>query len=310
MVNPAMFVPYNERNVPVINAEPWLQVDKNSEDHIRMEGLCFDQHDNLYFVDMKQNIVYRVNVETKKLTAVFEKPGCRMVSVKVHRDGRLFVCCFNPPYGVFCINPDGTGYQGIEVTRNYVIDDLVFDSKGGFYFTHFIGEVNNPVGAVCYVDPEFKTVTPVVKNLASPNGVSLSTDESVLWITEHNGGRVLRFGLQENGLDFIEYSSYPAYQFSGKPGPDSCTIDDEDNLYVSMYKQGRYMIFQKEGYLVAQVFLPDRDKGLHMFTTHCKLRPGTKELYLIGFNETKEGGSWIFKAEGLGMANTHDFHLT
>ena len=50
---------------------------------------------------------------------------------------------------------------------------MVFDSKGGFYFTDFRGYSTNPKGGVYYVSPDFKTVTPVIQNISVANGVLL-----------------------------------------------------------------------------------------------------------------------------------------
>ena len=34
------------------------------------------------------------------------------------------------------------------------------------------------------MSPDFKSITPVIQNISVANGVALSTDERVLWVTE------------------------------------------------------------------------------------------------------------------------------
>jgi lactonase len=73
------------------------------------------------------------------------------------------------------------------------------DSKGGFYFTDFRGYSTNPLGGVYYVTPDFKTVTPIIQNISVANGIALSTDEKVLWVTETTANRLHRIALEDDG---------------------------------------------------------------------------------------------------------------
>ena len=41
-----------------------------------------------------------------------------------------------------------------DLNTEYCIDDMVFDSRRGFYFTDFRGYSTQPLGGVYYVDPE------------------------------------------------------------------------------------------------------------------------------------------------------------
>lgn len=288
-------IPPSEQNIPALLAQPWCCVD--CQRYTRLEGVCFDGPDTLYFVDIDYDILYRLEMQTQSLTVVYQAPGAKFSAVKVHPDGRLFVCSLNPDIGIFTLRPDGTDYRPIEAVKGCVVDDLAFDGRGGFYFTELVGECHAPTGRVCYVNPQLTMVTPVVTNLASPNGVALSGDQKVLWVTETTGGRLLRFELDDSGLAVAPYGSYPSYHFVGKPGPDSCTIDPHDNLYAALYGQGRFMIFQKDGYPVGQILLPEREAGFHLYSTHCKLRPGTWELYLCASSGPLRKDASIFKVD-------------
>ena len=76
-------------------------------------------------------------------------------AIKVHKDGRLFICYlgdFKTTGGIFSTTEEGEQFEEIvsELSTEYCIDDMVFDSKGGFYFTDFRGYSTNPLGGVYY----------------------------------------------------------------------------------------------------------------------------------------------------------------
>jgi sugar lactone lactonase YvrE len=50
--------------------------------------------------------------------------------------------------------------------------------------TMFFHYSTNLKGGVYYVSPDFKSITPVIQNLAVANGVALSTDEKTLWVLD------------------------------------------------------------------------------------------------------------------------------
>ncbi len=295
-------IPYAERHLQTVEADFFAQVSDQKFHHL--EGLCFDRDDNLYVCHpFNGGEVLRLDMETKEFTHVFNDEGLFPVAVKIHKDGRLFVCCVgNTKSGrILVMNPDGTDVKVI--VEGYAVDDLVFDSKGGFYFTDYRGTIDNRIGGVYYVYPDYKTVEPVMKNLASPNGIALSKNEHVLWVTECDTNRLIRYILEKPG-----YQSVP-YYFSGYAAPDSCCIDDEDNLYVAMFQQGRIMIFNPLGFPIGQVLLPNRDKGHNLVSTHPAIRPGTKELYICSCDDIGEEGANIFKSESFAMANTTSYQF-
>lgn len=107
---------------------------------------------------------------------------------------------------------------------------MVFDRQGGFYFTDFRGYSTNLLGGVYYVSADFESVTPIIRNLAVANGVSLSTDEKVLWVTETNANRLHRIELMQDRTTIAPFGASVPYHFTGHLGPDSCCIDSENNL--------------------------------------------------------------------------------
>lgn len=300
-------IPPSEQNLITAVAEPWLKVDQKENNDL--EGLSFDREGNLWYVESVASRIHKVDVETKEDVVVYADPQRRGMSAsKHHKDGRIYIPSVGPDFKsgfIFTMNPDGSDYATIQMGQIY--DDLTFDSQGGFYYTHFSGNVTDPSGSVCYVTPDQKRVIPVLENLQGPNGVALSTDGTVLWVTETAAGRLLRVKLAGNPTEIgptpCDYSV--PYKFTGCVGPDSCEIDRDDNLYVAMYGQGRVMIFNFNGYPIGQVLLPGRDKGRNLASTHCMVRPGTTDLYICT-NDPVEG-AWIFKAGAFAGADENNF---
>ncbi len=144
-------------------------------------------------------------------------------------------------------------------------------------------------GGVYYVSPDFRTVTPIIQNISVANGIALSTDEKVLWVTETTANRLHRIALEDDGVTIQPFGATIPYYFTGHEGPDSCCIDSDDNLYVAMYGQGRVLVFNKRGYPIGQILMPGRDEGHMLRSTHPQFIPGTNQL-IICSNDIEMGG--------------------
>ena len=199
------------------------------------------------------------------------------------------------------VEPDGSGMQTIiPPEAGYLVDDLVFDAKGGFYFTDFRGTSSEPSGGVYYVSPDFKTTTPVLKNLAVANGITLSPDGKELWVTEFSRALLHRVELAD-ATTIAPFGTAIAYHFTG-PSPDSMRTDSDGNLYVAMYQQGRVLVFNKNGMPIGQILLPGRDEGHNLRSTSIAIKPGTNDLYIVT-NDWKAGqGTTIFQSKALAKA--------
>lgn len=297
-----------EKGVQTIYAEPWLKVEQTCFSDL--EGTNFDREGNLWFVEAggPASKLHKVNCDTKDDVVVYEDPEKRAMSaVKPHKNGRIWIPSVGPTFKegyIFSCNPDGTDYR-IEL-QGPVVDDMCFDSKGGYYYNDFTGNVSEPNGAVYYVAPD-GTQTTLLDGLCGPNGLALSKDEKTVWITESNAMRLTRVSLDPEGGPtdiaplIAPFGVHVCYYFSGGGVCDSCEIDDDDNLYVSMYEQGRVMVFNKAGWLIGQILMPGRENGDHLGTTHTAIRPGTNELYIC--TNDSRNGAWIFKCGAFAKAS-------
>lgn len=300
-------IPPQEQALQTVIAQPWHKVDSDTD----LEGMIFDKDDNLYFVEAAYSRLHKMNMKTGEDKVIYEDPENRSMSaVKIHKDGRIFLPSVGPTFDhgyVFVYDPKDGSYDVI--LEGHVVDDIVFDSKGGFYYTHFSGNLDTPEGGVYYVEPDLKTVHPFLPHLAAPNGVALSKNERVVWISETCANRLLRVGLTPDGgpLDVAHFGVGCPYYFTGHSGPDSIYVDNDDNAYVAIYGSGRVMVFNPNGNPIGQVLMQGREYGHFTCTTHPTIRPGTRELYIC--TNDAEHGAYIFRAGAFATANENAFHL-
>ncbi|WP_051545879.1 hypothetical protein [Lactobacillus hamsteri] len=104
-------IPANEQSLPSIVAEHFVDIDLGDENpaYNILEGLNFDQHDNLYVCVPPQGDIYRVDMKTKKVSHFTHLPHNMLPSaLKVHRDGRLFITSAGSNHGcsVAVLDPD------------------------------------------------------------------------------------------------------------------------------------------------------------------------------------------------------------
>ncbi|KRG08357.1 SMP-30/gluconolactonase/LRE family protein [Staphylococcus sp. NAM3COL9] len=310
-VSTAVPILAHESQIQTVTAERWLKI---SDEGLQLEGLCFDKDGDLLLCEVFGGEVFHVALPEKKVTTLFQSQKQNPAAVKIHKDRRLFVCYlgdFESSGGIFAVNSEGEQEVPIvsDIDTEYCVDDLVFDSKGGFYFTDFRGYSTNPKGGVYYVSPDYKTITPVILNLAVANGVALSTDEKTLWVTETNANRLHRIDLLDDGVTIAPFGASIPYHFTGHEGPDSCCIDSDDNLYVAMYGQGRVLVFNKKGYPIGQILIPGRDQGHMLRSTHPAFIPDTDQLVISANDIEMGGGSWLFTAKGFAKGHhSYQFH--
>jgi len=290
-----------ERLLPTAVAEPYFQV---SDKPVGLEGPAFDRAGNLLFVDVFGGRILKLSPD-RQLCEVYVEPDLHPAGIAVHRDGRIFIAAVGPldpdaqfrRGSVIAIDADGTNRQTIVPPHlGYVVDDMVFDDHGGFYFTDFRGSPNDPAGGVYYVTPDFAQIVPVGPRMCGANGVALSPDGKVLWATEFALSRLHRIELAAP-TRVARFGATVPHHFSGM-APDSMRTDSAGNVYVAMYHQGRFMVFSPQGVPIGQILLPGRDEGCFLKSTSLALRPGSRDLVMVSRDERGGGGSMIFAARG------------
>jgi lactonase len=295
-------LPAAERDLPTATARPWFQV---SEKVVPLEGPVFDRAGQLLFVDIYGGRILCLTPE-RELSVVYSEPGLNPAGLAVHKDGRIFVAAVGPLNSegrfaagcVIAIDADGRNRQVVvPASAGFVVDDMVFDSEGGFYFTDVRGSSTEPDGGVYYVPPGFGDVQPLLPRMCGANGVALSPDGSVLWATEHFNGRLHRVDLAAPGV-IARFGAAVPYHFIGR-APDSMRCDAAGNVYVAMQRQGRVLVFSPYGIPIGQILMPGRENDRFLKCTSLAIRPGSRDLFVVSWNdEGKDTSSMVFAANG------------
>lgn len=191
-------------------------------------------------------------------------------------DGALYVCnnggCFSS------IEHDGRTYPGpfdpdrytggriqrIDLTTGAVTDlytecdghplrgpnDLVFDARGGMYFTdHGIRMArSSDLTGIYYAEPDGSRITELVFPTEAPNGIGLSPDGDTLYWAETHTGRVFARRIVAPGV--VEGSPGLGSLLCGLPGAqllDSLAVDAAGNVCVATLIRGGITVIGPDG---------------------------------------------------------------
>lgn len=275
------------------------------------EGPAFDRQGRLYFVsafpDAAGHKVFRLDTKDLSITPILADEASGFASLVIHKDGRLFLLdLFGGPGGkgrIAVADPDGTGlrtlidsFEGTPI----VPDDLVFDSRGNFYYNDFQGNALHPTGRVIRVSAEGDQRL-VAGGLAMPNGIALTGKEDRLWISEHYTNRLISLHIDPDGTALD--SRVHAY-FSGGL-VDSTTLDSQDNIYQAVYDGGRVEVMDRDANLRMIVTPGPNPLRDYIRATHVAIEPGTNTGYLVAGGAK---GIGIFTFPALAQARTPFSH--
>jgi len=176
-------------------------------------------------------------------------------------DGVLVGAC-HEPQGLTLFDPTTTGRQALPITylgaHFNSPNDLTIRSDGNTYFTdpdwQLGGRVNETgMTGVYRLAPDRVTVVLVDGTLDRPNGIALSPDGGVLYVSDYNGGgsngRIGAYPVAADGstgprVDFV----LPAI-----PGPDGMTVDCAGNVYACAHDGGVVMVYSPAGTLLDSI---------------------------------------------------------
>lgn len=293
-------IPENEKSIPAVTAEHFIDIPTNTAGINILEGLCFDRNGDLFICNTPQSRIWKLDMRTKALSVFADLPEHMMPSaVKIHKDGRIFATAAGSDEGclVAILSQKGELLEKIVTGTGRMIDNMVFDSEGGFYFTDLAGSMADKSAGIFYVEPDYKTIHPVIPSgLIATNGISLDPDGRNLWFTEYGTGKLHRLTLAPDKFSIEPASTYVAYHFTGLEGPDSMVIDEDGNVYVAMCGQARFLVFNRHGFPIGQILLPGREHGEMAKSTHLTIRPGTNEAYMCAA-DLNTGKCAIFTAK-------------
>jgi len=199
------------------------------------EGPVVDAQGNLLFSDSENDRIMQVSPAGE--VSEFRKPCGRANGLMFDREGRLLMCQSVGQGGkqrVARLEADGTEtvladkYDG----KPFVApNDLCVDGQGRIYFTDPIygdaSKASQPTSGVYRIDAPGK-VTRIIADLKRPNGIVLTADDRLLYVSDRGTQKLHRYQLAEDG------SVEPAgvvYDFSPDRGIDGMWLDEKGNIY-------------------------------------------------------------------------------
>ena len=151
--------------------------------------------------------------------------------------GRL-IACEHGTRRVTRQEPDGSitvvsnSYRGARLNRP---NDVVVKSDGNIYFTDPGAPapgLDLDYSGVYLVSPDLGTVTLLIRDFVTPNGLAFSPDESILYINDTRRQHIRAFNMQPNGTLALATDRVFCELKGERPGvPDGMKVDTEGNVY-------------------------------------------------------------------------------
>lgn len=250
-----------------------------------LEGPSFDRDGNLYVTDIPHGRIFRISPDGDfDLVAEYDgEPN----GLKIHQNGQIFITDYKN--GIMQLDP-ATGAVTPYLERRYTerfkgVNDLIFARNGDIYFTDQ-GRTGHqdPTGKVYRLTASGK-LNCLLGTGINPNGLVLSSDESVLYVGMTNANAVWHLGLMPND-DVIAVGT--AIQLSGGIGPDGLALTDEGGLVVTHPGMGAVWVFNRRGEPLYRV----NSCGSDLVTNIAFGGPDRKTLFI-----TDAGQGLVLKAQ-------------
>lgn len=145
------------------------------------------------------------------------------------------------------------------------INDLVFDLNDGFWFTDLgrQGQTRRTFGGVYWASNDGKKSKEVVYPLVlGANGIGLSPDGKILYVTEHGTGRLWAWSIDAPGSLHKEsnndHGGRLIWQAPQAQILDSIAIAASGNIIIATQPSGVFSTLSPEGELIDTVTMPEK----------------------------------------------------
>ena len=195
-----------------------------------LEGPSFDRQGNLWCVDIPFGRIFKINPK-REWQLIVQYDGWPN-GLKIHRDGRIFIADYRR--GLLVLDPkSGKVAPHLETAFSESfkgLNDLHFADNGDLYFTdQGQSGIADPSGRVWRLRAKGE-LQRLVANAPSPNGITLNTKNTQVFVALTRSQQIWRLPLMADGTPS---KSGVAIQLSGgHAGPDGIEMDAEDGLVV------------------------------------------------------------------------------
>ena len=218
------------------------EIEQVATDFMFTEGPMWDpRSSSLIFSDIPVNTMRRWSASSG--TETFREPSGKANGNYWDMQGRLVTC--EHAGRVVRAEEDGsisvlaTHYEGKELNSP---NDIVVKSDGAIYFTDPNYGRKERVGFPRPQELEFqglyrlsldgRDLTLLASDFEQPNGLTLSLDESTLFVNDTNRGHVRAFSVKADGT-VSGGEVWAQVTGTGKGAPDGMKIDSDGNLYTT-----------------------------------------------------------------------------
>lgn len=206
-------------NTVLIDGQDWQLV---SEGHKFTEGPAVDASGQVFFTDIPESKIYKIDLEGKVTVFVANSEKTNGLMFGPH--GKLYGCQ-SGTRKIVAFDEKG---QAETLAEDVDPNDLVVTRAGGVYFTE------PKAGRLWYIAPQ--QAKRIVAEGLKPNGVILSPDQSTLVVTDAQEPALWAFRVEADGSLTGKDRYYgPLRMVLGQAstGSDGMTVDTAGRLYVA-----------------------------------------------------------------------------
>jgi sugar lactone lactonase YvrE/enterochelin esterase-like enzyme len=213
-----------ERHFVTEFLDPSSDWEEISSGHGFTEGPAVDKDGNVFFTDVRNNKIHKIDHSSGKVTLWKEDTGGAN-GMMFGADGKLYVCQ-GRKRNIVAFLPDAS--EEI-LSSDVASNDLVLDAQGNLWWTE------PPTHKIWHLDLKTKQRKSVHEGLDFPNGIILSPDQSLLMAVDMRSKWVWSWQIQPggslaHGQPFYRLETWDA---DSQSGGDGMTMDTEGHLYVT-----------------------------------------------------------------------------
>jgi len=271
---------------PILGIGPAGEIQQLHTGFAFTEGPATDGKGNLFFSDIPNARIHKIDA-TGELS-VFTDESRHSNGLMFNAAGELVACEMDGQLAAW--NVDSKERRVLidksDGKRFNAPNDLVIDRQGGIYFTdpHYRAPDPWPQGKTCvyYLSAEGK-VTRLIDSLVAPNGITLSPDESTLYVFPSGDSTMRAYAVQSPGQidEGRDYFTIKSADGKTAGGCDGVTIDTQGNLYLTT-KLG-VVVVSPAGVQLGIIELPEHPANVTFAGPEGKTLYATarKSLYVV-----------------------------